>query len=515
MKPLASQSSIIDLQSFIKATRDSGYKGLSSALSELIDNSFEANATQINVSITEDADKITGNGNVAVCDNGTGMTSPVLQLALKFGGSTKFNSRDGLGRYGMGLPNSSLSQARRVDVYTWTKPGSVLWTYLDVDEIGSGRITEIPKPKAIRFPIVNSPIDKLHGTLVVWSKGDRIRYKRTNTFTSRLHADLGRRFREFLWAGKIIRINGEEVKPVDPLFMREGANLLGARPYGPPLSYEIRLPFNSKQEATSKVLVRFVELPIEKWFILSNEEKRAYGIANGAGMSILRAGREIDYGWFFAGKKRKENYDDWWRCEIHFEPNLDEIFGITHTKQGIHPSETIINLLSPDIERIAHKLNSRVRTKFISVRMNTGELRSERRAAQFDSRLEPPIPSTNVLQKGRGRIYDISNRHRISLPGLRYKIRLSKLESLSFFQSAVKRGILVLDLNEEHPFFRKIYRPLISSEDQQTKVFRDNLELLLLALGRAEQTLKKGGKKRLIDQLRDVWSNNLGTFLTS
>jgi hypothetical protein len=514
MKPLFSQSSIIDLQSFIKATRDSGYKGLSSALSELIDNSFEANATQVNVCMTEDADKTTGNANVAVCDNGTGMTGVVLQLALKFGGSTKFNSRDGLGRYGMGLPNSSLSQARRVDVYTWTKPESVLWTYLDVDEVGAGKVTEIPKPKAIRFPIGYSPIDKLHGTLVLWSKCDRIRYKKTNTFTSRLHDDLGRRFREFLWTGKILRINGEEVKPVDPLFMREGANLLGASSYGPPLSYEIRLPQDSKQEATSKVLVRFAELPIEKWFTLSNEEKRVYGIANGAGMSILRAGREIDYGWFFAGKKRKENYDDWWRCEIHFEPYLDELFGITHIKQGIHPSETVINLLSPDIERIAHQLNSRVRNKFISVRMNTGELRSERRAAQFDCRLEPPILSRHLLQKDKQRISEMSIRHRIAFPGLKYKIRLSKLESLSFFESAIKKGILVLDLNEEHPFCRKIYRPLINSEDEQTKVFRDNFELLLLAFGRAEQTLQKGSNKKLLDQLRDIWSNNLGTFLT-
>ncbi len=28
--------------------------------------------------------------------------------------------------------------------------------------------------------------------------------------------------------------------------------------------------------------------------------------------------RESDYGWFFMGPKRKENYDDWWRCEVAF-----------------------------------------------------------------------------------------------------------------------------------------------------------------------------------------------------
>ena len=32
------------------------------------------------------------------------------------------------------------------------------------------------------------------------------------------------------------------------------------------------------------------------------------------------ANREIDFGWFFMGNKRRENYDDWWRCEVKFEP---------------------------------------------------------------------------------------------------------------------------------------------------------------------------------------------------
>ena len=57
---------------------------------------------------------------------------------------------------------------------------------------------------------------------------------------------------------------------------------------------------------------------MSKWYSLSNEEKNARGIAKNAGVSIVRAGREIDCGWFFMGQKRKENYDDWWRCEVRF-----------------------------------------------------------------------------------------------------------------------------------------------------------------------------------------------------
>ena len=83
--------------------------------------------------------------------------------------------------------------------------------------------------------------------------------------------------------------------------------------------------------------VTFSELPVHEWHDLPNEEKRQLGIVNGAGVSVVRAGREIDYGWFFLDGKRRENYDDWWRAEIRFDAVLDEAFGITHTKQQIRP----------------------------------------------------------------------------------------------------------------------------------------------------------------------------------
>ena len=48
--------------------------------------------------------------------------------------------------------------------------------------------------------------------------------------------------------------------------------------------------------------------------------------------------------------------------------SLDEEFGVTHTKQGIRPSEKLRSLLTPEIEKIAHKLNARVREKFSALK---------------------------------------------------------------------------------------------------------------------------------------------------
>ena len=135
------QFSIVAVDRFIQATRDSGYKNTSSAVAELVDNAIQADATRIRITVCHATDGETGAVELLVQDDGTGMDPFTLRTALRFGGTTRFNDRTGLGRYGMGLPNSSLSQARRVTVYTWRTPGEVYMSYLDVDKIAAGDVT--------------------------------------------------------------------------------------------------------------------------------------------------------------------------------------------------------------------------------------------------------------------------------------------------------------------------------------------------------------------------------------
>src|SRR3546814_17186215 len=75
---------------------------------------------------------------IAVIDNGEGMTSEVLTMALEFGNGMRLADRSGIGRFGMGLPNASISQCRRLDVWTWQAgPDNAVHSYLDVDDIRS------------------------------------------------------------------------------------------------------------------------------------------------------------------------------------------------------------------------------------------------------------------------------------------------------------------------------------------------------------------------------------------
>src|SRR5262245_12392720 len=67
------ECSIVAVDKFIQATRDSGYNGTASAVSELVDNSIQAGATRIALSITAIASDVEKNIEVSVLDNGCGM----------------------------------------------------------------------------------------------------------------------------------------------------------------------------------------------------------------------------------------------------------------------------------------------------------------------------------------------------------------------------------------------------------------------------------------------------------
>lgn len=509
---------VVDLNHFICATRDSGYKGTPWAVAELVDNSFEARANNVSIRI-EESD--THHGSVltlSVEDDGAGIPPSALSIALQFGGSTRFNSRLGSGRFGMGLPNSSLSQARRVDVYSWTKPNDIWWTYLDVDEITSGRIRQVPKPKRKKLKISQELLSPKHGTLLVWSKCDRIYYRTAKRLATRLSADLGRIFRYHLWDGKSLLVNGEKVKAIDPLFVHAGKNLTGAEPYGPPLRYEVEPPNPIATKKQAIITVKFVELPVEKWHAYSNEEKRHFSISKRAGVSILRASREIDYGWFFMGDKRKENYDDWWRCEVRFEPELDELFGVTHTKQGIHPTEFITAILAPEIERVAHQLNARVRKRYLAVKREVDYSPARQQAEKRDLLLEPPgagcgeknLHNRFIATPFSGVDFSRGN----GVKGIRYKIRDASLEDISFFVPLYEDGGIVVLLNKEHPFYERIYDPLRQSKYDDPKKFLENINLLLFAAARAECQIGRDPIKSVARKLRESWSNVLATFLT-
>ncbi|HWO23571.1 MAG TPA: ATP-binding protein [Kofleriaceae bacterium] len=522
-KSTAEDCPIIALDRFIQATRDSGYKGTASAVSELIDNSLQAGASEIQILLAEVGGEFPVE--VRVVDNGCGMDPFTLRQALRFGGSSRFGDRSGLGRYGMGLPNSSLSQAVRVTVYTWrtlddrpnvrkgkrAAPDEVYSSYLDVDEIASGTLSQVPVPHKTQ-QIPPHCVGK-SGTLVHWERCDRLDNRRISTLAKKLSIELGRRFRHFIWNGVRIQVNGEPVRAIDPLFLR--GDRAGAELFGEELTYEIAIDPSDKSKGTSVVRVRFSELPVHEWQALSNDEKRDQGISKGAGVSIVRAGREVDYGWFFI-EKRRENYDDWWRCEVRFEPALDEAFGITHTKQQIRPRPHLADVLTPDIEETARILNGRARKAHLDTKAQERFGDVEKLAGERDRRMAPlPSKGDSGAQKLLGELKKKTPalRAKKQTSGTGYKIVERPLDTMEFYRPVYDGERLVLVINPEHSFYKRLYGPLVDSDKADDKALRERLALFLLAAARAEVALGGARNRDAIQKFRNEWSNTLATLL--
>jgi hypothetical protein len=339
--------------------------------------------------------------------------------------------------------------------------------------------------------------------------------RRVSTIIRKLEAELGRRFRHFLWKGLRITVNNDPVKPFDPLYLHAETAVSGAHLFGEELRYEVRA--NPEDPATTGwVSVRFSELPVHEWHKLSNEEKRRIGVSKGAGVSIVRGGREVDYGWFFMGTKHRENYDDWWRCEIQFDPVLDEGFGITHTKQQIRPHAHLIEALTADLEATARALNSRARKAHLAVKAGERFSEAERVANEREHLLRPlpkqAEPKAKVLMKDLEKSHAVLRRVSNEKASL-YTIVEGAVKDTSFFTYVYDGERLVLVLNPDHPFYREIYRPLADGDSPRDQQMRAKIELLLLAAARSAAMAR--GKGQVLARHRLDWSNTLAAFLNS
>jgi hypothetical protein len=471
-------SDLLVSSNFIRAVRESGYLSISTALAELIDNSLQAAAAEIAITISRDGS--VSLPEIVVEDNGVGMSKTELEACLRFGGTSRFDARRSFGRFGMGLPAASLSQARRVEVTAWKNHRAEYRVILDVDAVASGAS---PALAATRV----GPSKSEAGTRVRWLQCDRIEYRRLAWLERALHRDLGRMYRRFLSTGLRLTINGTVVEPVDPMLLSGGVEGASGTLAFEPLRYELE----TTGGGTSVVTVRFSMLPVHRWHHLDNVTKRRMGIVGHGGVSILRAGREIASGWHLMGDKRKENYDDWWRCEIEFEPELDEHFGITINKQGIRPSAVLREAVEHELESIARMLNARVRQAFEEVKFRAAAEMSCRIAEAADSGL--PV----IAARGRG--------------ALSYRIGSEPLPMDDMFRWALSRRTLDLTLNVDHPAFAALYRPLQTLEGDMATELRTALELFLLSFARSTAQMERSGQR--FKDLMIAWSTTYGRML--
>ena len=357
----------------IDAMRDNGYKNTATAVAELIDNSIQAGGSKIELLIMEKIEYAMANpkarvNEIAVLDDGHGMDSAVLIAAMQFGNGTRLNDRSGMGRFGMGLPASSISQARRVDVWSWKKSGEVLHTYLDIDDLGEGLV---PTPTKSEIPDTwkkaSQGIGK-SGTLIVWSKLDRCVWKTAEALIRNSEFVIGRMYRKFIYDGKVaIRMcafsdTAPATKTIDQFAQANDPGYL-LTPSSTPAPYDQSPLFNqwgANYEVPYTVDFDGAKHIVNVRYSLVKPEARKVAEGSAAagatefgkhakrnvGISLVRAGREL-----VLDQNLVNSYsptERWWGVEIEFPPTLDVIFGVTNNKQEARNFSSVAELIAGD-----------------------------------------------------------------------------------------------------------------------------------------------------------------------
>lgn len=353
----------------LRALRDSRYHNTAYAIAELIDNSVEANAEQIELLCMESYETVTVRdrarvSQIAVLDNGTGMDVNTLFEALTFGGGTRHFSDRGIGKYGMGLPTSSMSQCKKVDVWTWQNGLDSAWhSSIDADIIGQGNHKapvpdrETPIPQIWRSAGSDAIYEHNSGTLVVWSKLDKNQWKTGRTIIDNTSREVGRIHRHFISAD-ITRIRAvsfldkrshfPDFKTTfvanDPLYLMAPSSV-PEEPWDREPMFEqwgdtqyYTTNVEDGKEATIEVKYSIVKPEVLRTDLVTQNPgrtDRGRHARHNIGVSVVREDREIvlEDAFLREGGSAENPQNRWWGCEVNFRRSCDELFGVDHNKQ--------------------------------------------------------------------------------------------------------------------------------------------------------------------------------------
>ncbi|HRI05248.1 MAG TPA: ATP-binding protein [Pyrinomonadaceae bacterium] len=354
-----------------------------SAFGEVIDNSIEAEATSIRIKIAHAVVAQRGPSfqhleSVAFGDDGTGMTPAELHHCLQLGFSSRYGSRKGIGRFGVGMTKGAISQCKRIDVYS-KKQSDKDWLYtcFDIEDIENNGEALIPAPVAKQLPVEFSPLVGTDcGTLVIWSKFDR-QEASANKIIEEARIWIGRTFRKFIFDGIRLYLDGVEIKAIDPLYLRPEFTAFPedppAKEWGEPdhLMWTIDDPdiLRNGGPTQSKIVIRHSLLPEEfrargggRTKAGNDPENVIRSINRNEGISILRNDREVrdpnfDIPYW---KPKFVEVDRWWGCEISFDAVLDNWFQVKNVKRGAAPLKELREALEEKINHIRNSVRKEV-----------------------------------------------------------------------------------------------------------------------------------------------------------
>ena len=422
----------------MEALREMGYDSYASIL-DLIDNSLDAHATQVRVSIAEKSGDIV----IEIEDDGCGMDEETLSEALRLGSDTSRDVGD-LGKFGMGLVTASIGLSQCVEVLTREEDGDLLTGGFDLELIAEeNRFVKWVARATGERNLGN------HGTVVRLSNTDRISNRHPTTFANTLRKRIGQTFRKYLKSGVRIEVNGQVAEAIDPLMLSHGDTRLL-------LESEIQV------DDDSTATIRVVELPD-----FGAAGNNANGITpNNSGFYVLRNNREIAEALTFDFYKKHPDFSHF-RAELSFDGSIDRVLHVDVKKMSIHPPQSFLDRLRQATQSLIQECGRAGRK-----RANASKGQIDHSAAESNiTKRASLIPKPKALverreprgRKGansrgngeRNRNPHVTNLKTIS--GLRVSFEEADHGPEGPFYSVKTTGkTIVITYNREHPFWREL-----------------------------------------------------------
>jgi hypothetical protein len=567
----ANGAQLVNAATAILSMRNSSFDELS-AYGEVIDNSIQADASFVKMKFETTNKQIR---KLVFGDDGKGMDAHTLQHCLSLGWSSRYNDREGIGRFGVGMKLGAIHQCKRIEVWSKQAGGEWLHTYLDLDEIEAETMTLIPVPVQQNPPSeFSSLVGSEHGTLIVWSKYDNLRKR-----LLQLHSDLkfwaGRTFRYFMWnetsTGEpipnrshplTIYVDGEEIKAIDPLYHNRNRTRFPDDPQATlfddiiltwPVDRYGLAPGEAPEH--SDIRIRFSLLPEEfrqkigaSANSIASAERNITKQSNG--ISIVRNHREVWWGpiphwnrYKPGGWSRFVDLDRWWGCEIQFDAWLDRAFAVKNIKDGAIPlpelMESIKKNIMPSQKTATEEIQgtfakTKARERSESARADAAEEMRRRhgeaeRVARLTSGPEPQLgkdidPDDALDEFIKDRDNYATEESQAAIRSLfesqPFTIEETEWRGSKFFDASHMGGRAILEYNMNHLFFDRINELLEILESGGEEVdsveigheLKVLIDLLIISYARAESNFADETMMKAKDFI-DNMRNYWGQFL--
>lgn len=473
----------------VESLRDTGYSR-EAAFADIIDNAIAANATKISIELQY----MYGEFRVIMTDNGDGMLENELLNAMRYGSERRANPKS-LGKFGMGLKTASTAFCRRLVVLT-QKDGVQSGRAWDIDRIINTDRWELETPSTEEYYDDFEELNNFSGdggTMVIWENTDRLIRQgserqvkdQIKNLGKELKSELSALFFKYLASGEIsisMKVDDgpyEELKGWDPLC----TDLVTSDGIRSRILKEKVIPveFGGKSASFS---IKGSVIPSQNELNFGERELVRYSLDN-QGFYIYREGRLIWHDGWPHRMYKKESKITRLRVELHFDHELDDVFGIDFRKSRV--------IIPTEIREELKRLVAPWRQELLKGQERLVSANTSRAHGPADKAIDKHKKYTkNSEIKVEGDKVTIRNQNQPKptvIEGTRVyedrTVRVHEEDSLLgddlWEPSCDKEGNTCVTLGKSHPYFHKMYN-----------VCKDNVEamkaldMLLWSLANAE-----------------------------